>query len=71
MYIWAQIPDSWQGDGSLSSPSVSCRMRRWPCPRIGFGEYGDESVRFALYRNEQAPGRRCAASGYVPQATVV
>ena len=53
MYIWAQIPEPYRAMGSLSSPSVSCRMRRWPCPRIGFGEYGDEYVRFALIENEQ------------------
>ena len=49
-----------------NSPSVSCRMRRWPFPGIGFGEYGDEYVRFALIENEQRTARRCAASGHVP-----
>ena len=67
MYIWAQIPEPYRAMGSLEFSSVSCRMRRWPFPGIGFGEYGDEYVRFALIETSSAPARRCAASGHVPQ----
>ena len=62
MYIWAQIPEPYRAMGSLEFSSVSCRMRRWPFPGIGFGEYGDEYVRFALIETSSAPARRCAAS---------
>ena len=55
MYIWAQIPEPYRAMGSLEFSSVSCRMRRWPFPGIGFGEYGDEYVRFALIETSSAP----------------
>ena len=36
-----------------SSRSSCCARRRWRCrPGIGFGEYGDHYVRFALIENE-------------------
>ena len=39
---------------------VGCEGGRFP--GIGFGEYGDEYVRFALIETSSAPARRCAAS---------
>lgn len=32
MYIWAQIPEPYRAMALWNLPSVSCRMRRWPCP---------------------------------------
>ena len=62
MYIWAQIPEPHRAMGSLEFSKRVRRMRRWPFPGIGFGEYGDEYVRFALIETSSAPARRCAAS---------
>lgn len=54
MYIWAKIPDFYQKLGSLEfSKKVLDEAKVAVSPGIGFGEYGDDYVRFALIENEQ------------------
>lgn len=54
MYIWAQIPEPYRAMGSLEfAKRVLSDAKVAVFPGIGFGEYGDEYVRFALIENEQ------------------
>ncbi|AEE67990.1 aminotransferase [Bordetella pertussis] len=54
MYIWAQIPEPYRAMGSLEfAKRVLSDAKVAVSPGIGFGEYGDEYVRFALIENEQ------------------
>ncbi|MFY3981577.1 alanine transaminase [Achromobacter xylosoxidans] len=54
MYIWAQIPEPYREMGSLEfAKRVLSDAKVAVSPGIGFGEYGDEYVRFALIENEQ------------------
>lgn len=54
MYIWAKIPEAYQSLGSLEfSKRLLHDAKVAVSPGIGFGEYGDEYVRFALIENEQ------------------
>ena len=54
MYIWAKIPDFYLSGGSLEfSKRLLADAKVAVSPGIGFGEYGDEYVRFALIENEQ------------------
>jgi alanine-synthesizing transaminase len=53
MYIWAPIPEPYQKMGSLEfSKKLLNDARVAVSPGIGFGEYGDDHVRFALIENE-------------------
>jgi alanine-synthesizing transaminase len=53
MYIWAPIPEPYQKMGSLEfSKKLLNGARVAVSPGIGFGEYGDDHVRFALIENE-------------------
>jgi alanine-synthesizing transaminase len=53
MYIWARIPEAYRHLGSLEfAKQVLEKARLCVSPGIGFGEYGDEYVRFALIENE-------------------
>ncbi|MFZ6649099.1 alanine transaminase [Undibacterium sp. TJN25] len=53
MYIWAHIPEAYRHLGSLEfAKQVLEKARLCVSPGIGFGEYGDEYVRFALIENE-------------------
>jgi len=54
MYIWARIPEFYRDLGSLEfSKRLLSDAKVAISPGIGFGEYGDEYVRFALIENEQ------------------
>jgi alanine-synthesizing transaminase len=54
MYIWAEIPEAYKAMGSLEfSKRVLADAKVAVSPGIGFGEYGDDYVRFALIENEQ------------------
>ncbi|MGB3836377.1 alanine transaminase [Castellaniella sp.] len=54
MYIWAHIPEPYRATGSLEfSKRLLSEAKVAVSPGIGFGEYGDEYVRFALIENEQ------------------
>ena len=54
MYIWAKIPDAYLKMGSLEfAKKVLTDARVAVSPGVGFGEYGDDHVRFALIENEE------------------
>ncbi len=54
MYIWARIPEPYRAIGSLEfSKRLLADAKVAVSPGVGFGEYGDEYVRFALIENEQ------------------
>ncbi len=53
MFVWAPIPEQFQHMGSLEfSKKVLLEAKVAVSPGIGFGEYGDKFVRFALIENE-------------------
>jgi alanine-synthesizing transaminase len=53
MYIWAEIPPPYKGMGSLEfAKKLLADAKVAVSPGIGFGEYGDGHVRFALIENE-------------------
>src|SRR5262249_36543171 len=54
MFVWAPIPESFRAMGSLEFSKLlinECKVA--VSPGIGFGEYGEGFVRFALVENEQ------------------
>ena len=53
MYVWAKIPDPYLKMGSLEfAKKLLHEAKVAISPGIGFGEYGDDHVRFALIENE-------------------
>jgi alanine-synthesizing transaminase len=53
MYIWAKIPEPYLKMGSLEfAKALLARAKVSVSPGIGFGDYGDDHVRFALIENE-------------------
>jgi alanine-synthesizing transaminase len=53
MYVWAKIPEPYRKLGSLEfSKQLLAKAKVSASPGIGFGEYGDQHVRFALIENE-------------------
>jgi alanine-synthesizing transaminase len=53
MYIWAKIPPAYLHLGSLEfSKQLLEKAKVCVSPGVGFGEYGDDYVRFALIENE-------------------
>ncbi len=53
MFVWAKIPDPFRMQGSLEFSKFLLEQARVAVsPGIGFGQYGDEYVRFALVENE-------------------
>ena len=54
MYIWAEIPEPYRALGSLEfAKRLLADAKVAVSPGIGFGDYGDGHVRFALIENEQ------------------
>jgi len=54
MFIWAKIPESFRDAGSLEfSKQLLTEAKVAVSPGIGFGEFGEGYVRFALVENEQ------------------
>jgi len=54
MFVWAPIPEAFRAMGSLEFAKLlvqECKVA--VSPGIGFGEYGEGHVRFALVENEQ------------------
>ncbi|WP_432695526.1 alanine transaminase [Marinobacterium sp. YM272] len=52
MYIWAKIPEPYREMGSLEfSKKLLADAKVCVSPGIGFGDYGDDYVRFALIEN--------------------
>ena len=53
MFVWARIPEQFRDMGSLEFSKKLLRDAKMAVsPGIGFGEYGDEYVRFGLIENE-------------------
>ncbi|GJL56252.1 MAG: aminotransferase [Nitrospirales bacterium] len=53
MFVWARIPPAFRGMGSLEFSKLLLREAKVAAsPGVGFGEGGDEYVRFALVENE-------------------
>jgi alanine-synthesizing transaminase len=53
MFVWAKIPESFAKLGSLEFSKLLIKQARVAVsPGIGFGEFGDRHVRFALIENE-------------------
>lgn len=53
MFVWAKIPEPFRHLGSLEfSKRLLDEAKVAVSPGIGFGEYGDDHVRFALIENE-------------------
>jgi alanine-synthesizing transaminase len=53
MYVWAKIPDAYADMGSLEfSKRLLTKAKVSVSPGVGFGEYGDAHVRFAMIENE-------------------
>jgi alanine-synthesizing transaminase len=54
MFVWAPIPEQYRALGSLEFAKLCIQEARVAVsPGIGFGEYGEGFVRFALVENEQ------------------
>jgi alanine-synthesizing transaminase len=52
MFVWAKIPDQYIKMGSLAFSEMLIREAKVAVsPGLGFGEYGDDYVRFALIEN--------------------
>jgi alanine-synthesizing transaminase len=53
MYIWAKIPEPYLRMGSLDfAKKILADAKVAVSPGVGFGEFGDDHVRFALIENE-------------------
>lgn len=53
MFVWAPIPEQYRHMGSLEfSKKLLEEARVAVSPGVGFGEYGDDHVRFSLIENE-------------------
>src|SRR5579862_9539646 len=53
MYVWARIPEAYASLGSLEfAKRLLAKAKVSVSPGIGFGEYGDTHVRFAMIENE-------------------
>jgi alanine-synthesizing transaminase len=54
MFVWAPIPEAFRAIGSLEFAKLMIQEAKVAVsPGIGFGEYGEGYVRFALVENEQ------------------
>jgi len=53
MFVWAQIPEQFRAMGSLEFSKLLLKEAKVAVsPGIGFGEWGDDHVRFSLIENE-------------------
>lgn len=53
MYVWAKIPEPYREMGSLEfAKKLLADAKVCVSPGIGFGDYGDDYVRFALIENQ-------------------
>jgi len=54
MFVWAKLPEKFQNIGSLEFSKLLLKEAKVACsPGVGFGEYGENHVRFSLIENEQ------------------
>ncbi|HZR83745.1 MAG TPA: alanine transaminase [Candidatus Binatia bacterium] len=75
MFVWAEIPDAFKSMGSVEFAKFLLKEGKVAVsPGIGFGEYGDHHVRFALIENDHRTRqavrgiRRALALGGSPPA---
>ena len=53
MFVWAKIPEPFAHMGSLEFCKLMLKEAKVAVsPGIGFGDYGDDHVRFSLIENE-------------------
>ncbi len=53
MFVWAKIPEAYLAMGSLEfSKKLLLEAKVAVAPGVGFGQYGDDHVRFGLIENE-------------------
>ena len=53
LFVWAEIPEEYRAMGSMKFAELLLTEAKVSVsPGIGFGEYGDDYVRFALIENE-------------------
>ena len=53
MFVWAPIPEQYRAMGSLEFSKLLLKEAKVAVsPGIGFGDYGDDHVRFGLIENE-------------------
>lgn len=53
MFVWAKIPEKYRHMGSVEFSKMMINEAQVAvAPGLGFGEYGDDYVRFALIENE-------------------
>lgn len=53
MFVWAKIPDAYQGMGSIEfAKKLIIDAKVAVSPGIGFGQHGDDHIRFSLIENE-------------------
>ena len=65
MFVWAKIPEQFRELGSIEFSKLLLKEAKVAVsPGIGFGEYGDEYVRFGLIENEHRTrqANRCIKS---------
>jgi alanine-synthesizing transaminase len=74
MFVWAEIPEAYKAAGSVEFAKLLLREAKVAVsPGIGFGEFGDQWVRFALIENEQRIRqavrgiRKALGTGLVPR----
>ncbi|MBU6467916.1 MAG: alanine transaminase [Betaproteobacteria bacterium] len=54
MFVWGKIPDQYKAMGSLEfSKKLLAEAKVAVSPGIGFGELGDDHIRFSLIENEE------------------
>ncbi|MDX1656979.1 MAG: aminotransferase class I/II-fold pyridoxal phosphate-dependent enzyme, partial [Candidatus Competibacteraceae bacterium] len=53
MFVWARIPERYRAMGSLEfAKKLLADAKVAVSPGVGFGQYGDDHVRFGLIENE-------------------
>jgi len=54
MFVWARIPEQYRALGSVEfSKKLLLEAKAAVSPGVGFGEHGDNFVRFSLIENEE------------------
>ena len=53
MFVWAKIPESFNMKSLEFSRILLEKANVAVSPGIGFGEYGDDFIRFSLIENDQ------------------
>ena len=66
MFVWAPIPERFNDMGSLEFSKLLLKEAKVAVsPGVGFGEYGDDHVRFALVENEHRTRQAIRGMRYI------